>query len=68
MALPRVDMNGFLPKQRTAGEYRERAEVCARKAALIKDKTVRAMLFDLADQWTFLANQIERLQAREGRR
>ena len=60
-----MQMNGFLTKQLTAGEYRQRAEECARKAAVIKDTQIRAMMTQLTDQWMFLAVQIERLKARE---
>jgi hypothetical protein len=37
----------------------------AHKAALTKDETIRAMLTGLADQWTFLADQTERFEARQ---
>jgi hypothetical protein len=33
-----------------------------------KEHTARMMLVSLADQWTLLTNQIERSEAREGRR
>jgi phosphoribosyl-dephospho-CoA transferase len=57
----------FLPP-RTALDCRARAEQCARNAAITTDKNIRAMFLDLVDQWTFLADQIERLKARERRR
>jgi hypothetical protein len=60
-----MDVNGFLPQQRTARECRQRAEGCSQRAALTKDESIRAMLVNLADQWTFIANQIERFEARE---
>lgn len=60
-----MDKNGFVPQQLTAGEYRQRAEECARKAVLTKDAQIRTMMIGLADQWTFLAEQMERLRARK---
>ena len=43
-----MDKNGFVPQQLTAGEYRQRAEECARKAVLTKDAQIRTMMIGLA--------------------
>jgi hypothetical protein len=60
-----MEINRFLPTHRTPDAYRQRAEECARKAALIKDAQIRTMMIGLADQWMFLADQSERLRARQ---
>jgi hypothetical protein len=72
---------GYLPAKGTAGSSRSQSTsdwrhelspdeplfsaVCAHKAAVTKDASIRAMLAGLADHWTFLADQIGRFEARK---
>jgi hypothetical protein len=57
-------VDNSLPKPLTALQCRERAAECRRKAGETKDPEIRRMLGDVAEQWTFCADQRDRIEKR----
>jgi hypothetical protein len=45
-------------------EYRARAKECENQAAVARDTYVRAQLWDLAQQWREMADEVERRNRR----
>jgi hypothetical protein len=45
----------------SAAEYRQRALECSKKADGVKEPLIRDMFQQMADEWTFVADQVERL-------
>ena len=45
----------------SATEYRQRALECSRKADGVKEPLIQSMFQELANEWTFVADEVERL-------
>jgi hypothetical protein len=45
----------------SADEYRQRAIECSKKVEGVKEPLIRNMFLEMADEWRFLADQVDRL-------